>query len=166
MIIAVTGHQRIPEEAMPFVLDGVRSYLSSRVGGGDSVPARTDAPTLVSCLAAGADQLATSVALELGYRFAAMIPARGYETTFDDVGLASYRALLGRAAETVTLDYDHPCGEAYMAAGRRIVGMCDELLAIWDGFPADGLGGTGDVVEYARRASRPVHVVWPEGVRH
>ena len=161
MIIAVTGHQRIPAAAQRFVRDGVRAYLASRAGVAEAAPV-----TLASCLAVGADQIVASIALDLGCRLKAVIPAHGYETTFDDAGLASYRALFDRADETVTLDHGHPCGEAYMDAGRRIVDMCDELLAVWDGFPADGLGGTGDVVAYARRAGKPVRVVWPEGVRH
>ncbi|WP_207761113.1 hypothetical protein [Bifidobacterium simiarum] len=160
MIIAVTGHQRIPEEALPFVCAGMRSYLVSRLETSQS-----DA-TLISCLATGADQLVASTALELGYRLRAMIPSRHYDSTFDVDGLSGYRSLLARADETVTLDFDRPCEEAYMAAGLRLVDDCDELLALWDGYPAAGLGGTGDVVAYARQSGRPVHVVWPTGVRH
>lgn len=186
MIIAVTGHQRIPGSAWRYVRDGVRDYLASRLGsravdaagaiGPADAPGTTctssratgtdDGVTLVSCLAVGADQRVAAIALELGCRLEAMVPSHGYETTFDADGLDSYRRLLARAAGTVMLGFDHPCGEAYMAAGRRIVDECDELLAVWDGFPSDGLGGTGDVVAYARRRGVPVHVVWPTGVRH
>jgi hypothetical protein len=37
------------------------------------------------------------------------------------------------------------------------------MMAVWDGQPADGHGGTGDVVERARALGRPVTVVWPAG---
>ncbi|MFC5222891.1 hypothetical protein [Bifidobacterium leontopitheci] len=179
MIVAVTGHQRIPAQAMPYVRRGVRDYLASRLvssaalqsaaavafGGGASGAVSSGA-TLVSCLAVGADQLTADIALRLGYDLTAMIPARGYETTFDEVGLYEYQRLVRQASRTVTLDFDHPCGEAYMAAGLRLLDACDELLAVWDGYPSAGLGGTGDVVTYARHAGIPVHVVWPAGVRH
>ena len=37
------------------------------------------------------------------------------------------------------------------------------LVAVWDGQPSRGLGGTADVVAYARQRSVPVTVTWPEG---
>jgi hypothetical protein len=37
------------------------------------------------------------------------------------------------------------------------------MMAVWDGHPADGRGGTGDVVERARALGLPVTVVWPAG---
>jgi len=44
-----------------------------------------------------------------------------------------------------------------------LVGPVDELLAVWDGKPARGYGGTADVVAYAERNGVPVRVLWPEG---
>lgn len=35
------------------------------------------------------------------------------------------------------------------------------MVAVWDGQPADGHGGTGDVVERAGVLGLPVTVVWP-----
>jgi hypothetical protein len=43
------------------------------------------------------------------------------------------------------------------------VDRSDVLLAVWDGQPARGPGGTGDVVAYARARGTPVEVVWPAG---
>ena len=37
------------------------------------------------------------------------------------------------------------------------------LVAVWDGQSARGLGGTADVVAYARERGKPVTVIWPEG---
>ena len=50
-----------------------------------------------------------------------------------------------------------------MAAGRLLVERSDRLIAVWDGLPARGPGGTADVVAYARALSRPVTVLWPQG---
>lgn len=161
MIIGVTGHQRIPDQALPVVRGGVRDHLRRIRAEHAGEPV-----TLISCLAVGADQLVAGFALEAGCRLHAMIPSDGYASTFDEAGLASYRELLGRADEITVLDNPHPCGAAYMKAGRRIVDDSDELIALWDGFPAAGLGGTGDVVAYAHSVGIPVRVIWPEGVRH
>lgn len=51
------------------------------------------------------------------------------------------------------------------ADGYRDVGLSDELLAVWDGRPAWGFGGTADVVAYAERTGTPVRILWPEGAR-
>ena len=40
--------------------------------------------------------------------------------------------------------------EAYEQAGRYIVEHSDVLLAVWDGLPARGRGGTAEIVAWAR----------------
>ena len=49
-----------------------------------------------------------------------------------------------------------------MAPANVVADRCDLLIAVWDGQPAQGLGGTGDVVRYAREIGREVLVVWPD----
>ena len=55
-----------------------------------------------------------------------------------------------------------PAGGApsdYLAAGCRVAALADLLLAVWDGEPARGRGGTADVVAFARRNLIPyVHL--------
>jgi hypothetical protein len=53
--------------------------------------------------------------------------------------------------------------EAYQAAGEHVMNTVDEMVAVWDGAPPDGAGGTGDVVRTARARGIQVTVVWPEG---
>ena len=50
-----------------------------------------------------------------------------------------------------------------MDAGKVVVDRSSVLLAVWDGQPSRGLGGTADVVAYARQRGVPVTVIWPEG---
>lgn len=47
---------------------------------------------------------------------------------------------------------------AYEACGRHVVDHSDALLAVWDGEPSAGRGGTGDIVAYARARQRPL--IW------
>ena len=63
-----------------------------------------------------------------------------------------------------TLEFDAPSEEAFLAAGQRVVELSDELLAVWDGKKAAGLGGTADIVGYAKELKKPVTVLWPAGV--
>jgi hypothetical protein len=37
-----------------------------------------------------------------------------------------------------------------------VADQCDALVAVWDGQPARGRGGTADIVAYARKKRRPL----------
>src|SRR5271155_306982 len=50
----------------------------------------------------------------------------------------------------------HP--EAYLDCGLEIVDECDLLVVVWNGLKAAGVGGTEEIVDYARRLQRPL--VW------
>jgi hypothetical protein len=154
-VVGVTGHQKIPDQAMEYVVSGVRAYLAAVPG-----------PLVgVTSLAAGADQIFAREVLAAGGSLVAVIPSEGYEATFPAEGLADYLALLARCAEAVTLPYPEPNEQAFMSAGEEVIRRSDALVAVWDGLPAVGLGGTADAVAYARSLGKPVEVVWPEGVR-
>ena len=40
-----------------------------------------------------------------------------------------------------------------------IVDASDVMIAIWDGKLSQGLGGTGDIVEYCRQLGKPMAIV-------
>jgi nucleoside 2-deoxyribosyltransferase len=48
--------------------------------------------------------------------------------------------------------------EAYMEVGERTVEQADIVIAVWDGKPAAGLGGTADAVAHARMLDKPL--IW------
>ncbi|WP_194891413.1 hypothetical protein [Catenulispora pinisilvae] len=153
-VIGLTGHQAMPAAASAFAEHELRRLLADQrhlLG--------------VSSLAAGSDQIFARLVLQAGGALHAVIPSRGYEQTFGPEDLARYRELSSAAAETTVLDFDEPGEPAYHAAGLYVVDHCDLLAAVWDGQPARGLGGTGDIVRRARDVGRPVTVIWPEGVR-
>jgi hypothetical protein len=153
--IGVTGHQQLPAEAINFAVRGIQRIFAA-----------AQAPlTGLSSLAAGADQLFATELIAAGGQLHVVVPASGYENTFSDEDAARYCDLLGRASNITHLPYDEPSEEAYDAAGLWIVERCDLLIAVWDGEPARGLGGTADAVAHANRLGRTVHILWPEGVR-
>jgi hypothetical protein len=152
--LGVTGHQTITPRARELVVDAIRDILR-----------QAESPLYaVTSLAAGADQLVATELLRSGGQLHVIVPSRDYERTFGtDEDLASFRSLL-RAAHAVTrLDFAQPSEEAFLAAGKSVVDHCDVLIAVWDGKPARGLGGTADVVRYARDAGKAVTIVWPDG---
>jgi len=152
--LGATGHQTIPPGAREFVVDAVRDILR-----------RAESPLLaVTSLAAGADQLVATELLRAGGHLHVIVPSGHYERTFTtQVDLASFRSLLEAADAVTRLDYAEPSEEAFLAAGKRVVDDCEMLIAIWDGKPARGLGGTADVVRYARDTGKAVSIVWPDG---
>lgn len=120
----------------------------------------------VTSLAAGADQEFADEVVRLGGSLWAVIPSRDYETTFTSlVTLHRYESLLDRSALVEFMDFPEPSEEAYLAAGRRVVDLSDVVVAVWDGLPAKGKGGTADVVAYAARCQKPIVRIWPKGVR-
>ncbi|MFI6931720.1 hypothetical protein [Streptomyces sp. NPDC050287] len=152
--IGVTGHRVIPSSVLPVVRSGMRRQL----GGESGLEA-------LSSLAAGADQLFADIALDSGVPVTAVIPGMDYEAHLgDEAARSAYRRILTACASRVELPAEPTHEKAYMAAGRWIVDHADRLVAVWDGHPARGLGGTGDVVAYARSTGVPVTVLWQPGV--
>ena len=116
-------------------------------------------PRFVSPLAEGADQFGASVALELGYRLNAILPLprEDYRGDFGPAGLARFEALLDRADCILELPpQESGREESYTLAGRATIAHCDILIALWDGAPARGPGGTAEVVSLALRRGLPV----------
>jgi hypothetical protein len=153
--LGVTGHQTIPPDAREFVVTAVQDILRD-------VDSPLDALT---SLAAGADQLVATELLRAGARLHVIVPSRDYEQTFAaGEDLACFRSLLQAAHAVTRLDYAEPSEEAFLAAGKSVVDNCAVLIAVWDGKPARGLGGTADVVGYARDTGKAVSIVWPDGI--
>lgn len=116
----------------------------------------------VTSLAEGADQLFADHVLATGGQLVVIIPAADYVATFsNDAARARSERVLAHASEVVPMPYETSSEGAYWAAGRQVVERCDRLLAVWNGKPAGGLGGTADVVMYARELGRPITVIWP-----
>jgi hypothetical protein len=153
--LGVTGHQSIPEAAQDFISQALKKEVeraSSRGLWG------------ITSLAAGADQLFADLVLKAGGKLHVVVPSARYETTFESQALGRYQRQLAGAAALDRLEFDEPTEEAFFAAGRRVVDLCERLLAVWDGKPSRGLGGTADVVNYAQSCGKPVAIIWPAGV--
>lgn len=150
----ISGHQNAPQ----MVWELLATRLPDILGGPPFIG--------VSSLAAGADQRFAEAVVHLGGELHVVLPGGNYESSFgSEDSRDRFKRLLTEATEVEQLDYPEPSEEAYLAAGKRVVDLCDVLLAVWDGLPSHGIGGTADVVEYARQVGRRVEVIWPEGVR-
>ena len=128
--------------------------------------------TLVSSLAEGADRLAAKAALAAGFAVDVVLPCPPsiyLETFVDDASRDEFAALFAQARARLVLPLAGRPEEAvaerlprsYEAAGLTMLGQSDLLVAVWDGRPAEGRGGTGAIVDEAARRGAPVVVVDP-----
>ncbi|HYN70295.1 MAG TPA: hypothetical protein VEX41_08800 [Candidatus Eisenbacteria bacterium] len=133
-------------------------------GGTDETPV---AMTVMSALAEGADRLIAGAVLarpDAELEAALPVARADYRRDFDDqASRAEFDELLGRAVEVTNLPVAPSREEAYQQAGRYVVERSDVLIAIWDGRPARGVGGTAEVVAYARQRGVPVVAIDPRG---
>lgn len=144
VVIAVAGFARGPER---------RHYRP------DSPPALT----AVSSLAEGADRIFAEEALRLGFSLNCVMPFHREEferdftgsCSFEDRSVARLDAILTRAKDAGALALFELDGrrerekEAYRHAATVVMNQSDLLLAIWDGGPASGPGGTFDTIQQA-----------------
>lgn len=153
--VGVTGHRDLSERTCELVAAAIAIQLErfAEIDG-------------VSSLAEGADQLFAEQVLRAGGSLTAVVPSAHYGRSFETIdGSAAYRRLRALAREVIELPFSAPSEEAYWAAGQRVVGLAEVLLAVWDGSPSRGVGGTADVVAFAGERGVPTTVVWPPGAR-
>jgi hypothetical protein len=148
--IAVTGHLDLGEGTAGAVRAELRELLRAHAAAGDLVG--------LSCLAPGADTIFAEELLAAGGELVAVLPARGWREPGE-----AFARLLRAAVEVVEMPFDTPDFEGYAAANEVLLARSDLLVAVWDGAPPQGPGGTGDLVRRARDVGRPVVRVWPQG---
>lgn len=151
--VGITGHRGLDRQ----VETRVRALLAGAAGR--YVPGELVA---VSCLADGPDAWWAETVLERGGRIEAVIPAAQYRDGLPDWHHPTHDRLLGLACDVHETGLTVSDPHAHMAGSEILVGLVDELLAMWDGHPARAYGGTADVVAYAQRQGTTVRVLWPQ----
>lgn len=174
LAVGVTGHRQgaLPIEAIDQLekqLTSIFSDLKARTAAIHSANAEffngTPARLILhSSLADGTDQIAAAIALEMGFELHAILPfesERYRSDMIDDRARERLDGLLHEATGVLEL----PGGpddalEPYVMAGFATASHSDLLIAVWDGLPSRGAGGTADVVRCAADTARPViHVL-------
>ena len=167
--VGITGHriEALPTEAVETIVDRIAATLAQFKASALDLYEKerslfADAPPrllFVSPLADGSDQIAAELALDLGFELQAVLPfdRETYRTTLHNSGLKRFDELSCRASCVLELPGELD-GElkAFVMAGRGTVAHCDVLLAVWDGRPPRGRGGTGEVVHIAITRGRAI----------
>ncbi|XOV89639.1 MAG: NAD-binding protein [Pseudomonadota bacterium] len=130
---------------------------------------------VVSALAEGADRVVARIAMDkyrMGLHVALPLPFELYQTDFESrESLQEFKTLVGRAElyfelpmrfgtiETLASNVDGTSNPArdrqYALAGAYVVQTCNELVAIYDGAPSAGVGGTAEVVRWRNDQAVP-----------
>ncbi|MGC9336438.1 MAG: hypothetical protein ACP5JJ_20055 [Anaerolineae bacterium] len=85
------------------------------------------------------------------------LPEQEYLEDFQSIeSIEEYRALKRLAQEVIPPGSKVARPLAYRAANETLAAHVDLLVAIWDGEPARGPGGTAEIVELFRQAGRPL----------
>ena len=173
--IGVTGHRpgglkNVDWELLRGRIKGILALMGDVIVGGqrdssNGVDRHLLTVRVISPLAEGADQIVAEEGLAAGYELYCPLPFKQelYEKDFSAPGsLSRFRHLLKKASSVNVIggwsESEAGHDASYAAAGREVLRQSDILLAVWDGNPAKGAGGTAQIVEEARAASIPV--VW------
>src|ERR1035438_8764732 len=132
---------------------------------------------VLSPLAEGADRVVARAVLDYPDAHLGVVLPLALEDYLEDFATEESRKefeeLLGRCRKPVPLrtrriqddrrdpgDQAELRREAYSQVGQYVVDHCDVLIAVWDGQPSRGRGGTAEIVQYAREQNRPIIRVW------
>lgn len=182
--LGVTGHRTLPDQ--PQLIAAVHQVLEKQLWElfDEKTRKRLDDATLntpvyfsvVTSLAEGADRLVAKEILRYPHASLDAVLPLTAEDYLDDFSnphsAAEFKQLLARAHRSVVLQPTHlkeqfqdesrldlARKQAYQAAGHHMVNHCDVLIALWDGQPANGLGGTAEIIAYARTVNCPVIII-------
>ncbi|MGW7583211.1 hypothetical protein ACWGKU_30600 [Kitasatospora sp. NPDC054768] len=154
MRIGITGHRGLTAELEA----QVRQLLE------DALPSEDPSTlTVVSCIADGPDSWLAELALKRGGRLEVIVPADQYRDGLPARHHPVYDRLFNSATAVHRTGHLESDETAHLAGGELLIDHIDKLVAVWDGLPARGQGGTADVVAHARRRGVPVEVLWPKG---
>ena len=187
--IGVTGHrqlhdptalQTLVKQAVDLEIESLFPEQSRR--NIDLVRSAATTPIsyrVLSPLAEGADRVVARAILAYpNARLDAVLPLalEDYLEDFaSEESRKEFKELLGRCRKPVLLrtrriqdDRSDSGGQAelrrdaYAHVGRYVVDHCDVLIAVWDGKPSRGRGGTAETVRYALEQNRPIIRVWED----
>jgi hypothetical protein len=150
LAVGFTGHRKVPYEAKSRQV--IRDFL-----------ARQKASHLgivygISSAASGGDQLFAESCLELEIPLRILLPrpAGQFRADFDDTSWQRTLRIMEKAISVEVTGRHESQTEQYYDCGIQTVAESQLLVALWDGLPARGAGGTQEMVSYARKTGHPI----------
>jgi hypothetical protein len=145
MKVGITGHQTLTTDESDWLKHELETVIK-----------QMKIEEAYSCLAIGSDQLFASVILANKIPLVAITPCKKYEQTFDEKHIEFYKSLMRQATYKIQLDFENPSEEAFYEAGKTVANKSEILFAFWNNLPAKGLGGTADIVSFAKKTNKKI----------
>jgi hypothetical protein len=150
--LGVTGHRNLDPSSIPAARNQVEALFDQLAAALPNTPF-----VLLTALAEGADQLVAELALRKGWEILAPLPmeVERYAASFCDPQAATrMRELIASGLRTQVLGTDSEDDEACFTQLAIFLARHSHLLiALWDGEPSHGDGGTANVVHMARSSA-------------
>jgi len=155
-MVGVTGHRDLVDDELPMIRQRVRAFFLTFMNDFPGLPI-----TVMTPLAEGADRLVAEVAVDLGLPVIVLLPMPRelYQGDFDVDSRTEFDAMtaLGEVVELPLVAGSDIAAVAaggtardlqYAQLGAYLAAHSHVLLALWDGKPSEGAGGTGHVVQF------------------
>jgi hypothetical protein len=150
--VGFSGHRRLKDPlAVASAIDKIFARLE-----GDYEPLTT-----VSSAASGADTLFLETVSKRNLPFRLILPFQRdlFEKDFDGAEWQRVLPFFSTALAVQELSSTESRGEAFLETGIATVEAADVMIFVWDGQPAHGIGGTADIVAYARSLTKPLIII-------
>ncbi|WP_435012483.1 hypothetical protein [Xanthomonas arboricola] len=147
MIVGISGHQ---------AREGI-DWLWTRAAIKHEISRLGEISEGLSCLADGSDTIFAEEILAEGITLTAVIPIAEYENLFSKKKRTRYLEILSKCKVfRINEDEKKSNEDAFLEAGEYIADRCDILIAVWDGLPSKGKGGTADILKYCLQIRKKV----------
>lgn len=179
--IGVTGHRQLTDEEIlsekirQVLQKGILTLFEDSNKVLRSIPNTSIVFSILTPLAEGADRLVAKEVLKFPSSRIEVVLPLAKEDYLDDFQTTESRQefeeLVKKARRPITLkektlkeespekDQAEARRKAYEDVGRYVVDNCDVLIALWDGEPSRGKGGTAEIIEYAKKKKHPVIII-------
>jgi hypothetical protein len=152
-VVGFTGHRHLANHAG-----------ASRAIHGAIDALRREVPgewIALSSIAGGGDQLFVREALasRLSWHAILPLPRSEFARDFTPAEWSAVEETLTAADHVRVITESGDRKDSYLDCGIETVNGADVLIALWDGEPARGKGGTADVVQYAQSIGKPVIII-------
>jgi hypothetical protein len=150
LVVGFSGHRKVPDEAK--CGQAIHDFLLRRQQTHNGILCG------VSSAASGGDQLFAESCLDLDIPLRILLPrpAEQFRDDFDAASWERTERIMREAISVEVITGPENRREQYYDCGIATVRESQILVALWDGLPARGGGGTQEMVSYAKKTGHPV----------
>jgi hypothetical protein len=154
-VVGFSGHRKLANPEI--VAKGIRNALDRLVAGYNPLAA-------VSSAASGSDTLFVEEVARRNLPHWLILPfsPKRFQQDFDSTDWQRILPFIEKATHVEEVAGEDSPERAYLETGILTVDRADVVVVVWNGKPAAGSGGTGDMVAYVRELGKPLMIIDPD----